>query len=599
MAIDHATAVAVAAHQASGRFSEWDAAGELLTAAKGLFEPGEPGGASEGTSEILAGLGRLLRRGPFTAVSLHTYMSGVVPDCLRAHVPTGAPEEDVLRHAIAAATPAGEAPWPSGTADPSQLMLATRVLSGPVQCRLAALQAVAAGYVLRRLSTCGVAQRRDLIRRLIWLMDSRAENPSTLLLGLTGPADPLSPPLRASHRGRSTLTRFPLADWPRAKFVGAEVALGGRITAVRRHRKTTFADLTWDRQSVQLCLDPTHAAHVGLGDLVVVRGRTGSTRAGQPALLDVQLDECQHGSVPDVPPTLRTSLVIGPIRRYLDAAGFVEVLTPVLSDGFGGGAARPFTTWAHASAQTQYLRVTTELALLEAIGSGLRRCYEIGPSFRNEGLRGQAVKEFTMLEAYAVDQTMNELVERTAALIRYLDPTAPALARATFDQAFAQISGIDPADERAVCAAAAERIPAYHSRSPDVDKLARRLWRNELRNQLRGLIAISHIPGPSSPLIAGEGRQAQRTWLYLDGVELAEISQNEVRADVLATRFDRQFADDPHPVHRLYQAALTVFENGVPPVAGVGLGVTRLAQLMHRRGETPSQRGRNRCGAGK
>lgn len=599
MAIDHLMAAAVAAHQASGQISEWNAADELLTAAKSLFEPGEAEDVPEAISEILAGLGRLLWRGAFTAVSLHTYVPGVVPDCLRAHTPTGAPEEDFLRHAIAAATPTGEAPWPSGAADPSRLTRAIRVLSGPVQCRLAALQAVAAGYVLRQLSTCGTARRRDLIRRLIWLMDPRADNPSELLLGLTGSADPLNPPLRAGHGNRSTLTRFPLADWPSAKSADAEVALGGRITAVRRHRKTTFADLTWDGQSVQLCLVPAHAVHVRLGDLVVVHGRTGSTRAGQPALFDVQLDECQRGSISGVPPTLRTSLIVGPIRRYLDAAGFAEVITPVLSDGFGGGGARPFTTWAHAPARTQYLRVTTELALLEAIGSGLRRCYEIGPSFRNEGLRGQAAKEFTMLEAYAVDQTMDELVERTAALIRHLDPAAPALERMTFDQAFARISGIDPADEGAVCTMAAERIPAYHSRSPDVDRLVRRLWRNELRNQLRGLIAISHIPGPSSPLIAGEGRQAQRTWLYLDGVELAEISQNEVRADVLATRFDRQFADDPHPVHRLYQAVLSVFESGVPPVAGVGLGVTRLAQLIRRRSETPSQRGRNLCDTGK
>jgi elongation factor P--beta-lysine ligase len=231
--------------------------------------------------------------------------------------------------------------------------------------------------------------------------------------------------------------------------------------------------------------------------------------------------------------------------------------------------------------------VTTEPALLELIACGITRCYEIGPSFRNERLRGQKIKEFTMLEAYSVDLDRSGMLGHICGLIEAACLTVPALRCFSFDDAFEQTSGVNPSDNSAVRALADDRIPDFASRTGNKDLLVRRLWRNELRSRLTGLVAITDIPGPSSPLIEGEGRSAQRTWLYLDGVEIAEISRNERRPQVLATAFARQFSADRHPVHRDYQGVVAMFEAGMPPVVGVGLGLTRLAEVLHHRAALP------------
>ena len=267
-------------------------------------------------------------------------------------------------------------------------------------------------------------------------------------------------------------------------------------------------------------------------------------------------------------------------RRYLQDASFHEATTPILSDSYRGGASRPFTTWGHAIGRSQYLRVTTEPALLQLLAAGLTRCYEIGPSFRNEGLHGQPVKEFTMLEAYAIDVDRPAMLNHVTSMIAAAYPALPPLKLATFDETFEQISGIHPADSSAVRSYATQRIPGYAATTGDPDRLVRRLWRNELRGQLPGFVAITAVPGPASPLIEGRGRAAERTWLYLHGVEIAEISRNERRPEVLAAAFAAQFANDPHAVHRDYQTIIATFEAGLPPVVGVGLGLTRLAYII-------------------
>jgi lysyl-tRNA synthetase class II len=583
MTVTRETATQIAAFHAATTPSVWDAATDVLEAARVLFDTDQPGGVPDSAPDILAGLGRLLQHGQHPAVRLHTGLTGNVLTPLKPRSSTGPPEEDILRYALAAAVPVNGKLWPLGPADQESFARTARILIGPIRCRLTALRIVAAIYLLRLLPESPVRQRRDILRRLIWLTDPRAEDAISLLRGLTAPHDVLAPPLRSYDDFQATLTRFPLAGWSSTCTPDIRICLSGRIHAVRRHRKTVFADLAWDGQSVQLCLDPGLGSQLRNGDLVVMHGYNVLTRSRAFAVSVTQIEQLQRGTLPQRLPISQTSVVLGPLRRYLDDMGFAEFITPLMSDAFGGGTARPFTTWANAANRRQYLRVTTELNLLAAIAAGTSRCYEIGPSFRNEGLRGQPVKEFTMLEAYCVDLALDDLIEHVATLIGSLESAPPSPQRMSFDEAFTQITGVNPSDAPAVRAMAAAHIPAYYARTEEVDLLTRRLWRNLVRQQLRGLVAITAIPGPSSPLVAGMGRQAERVWLYLDGVEIAEASRNELHPRILSERFERQFADDPHPVHRAYQDVLSIIEDGLPPVVGVGLGVTRLAQVLYRR----------------
>ncbi len=569
----------IAATHSSSPQTTWDAAGELLDAARLLFTAGRTGG-TDGVDDLLAGIARLLAHGPYLAVRLHgAAADSALPDEIRPTRPLGPPEEDVLLHALAAAAAPGREPWPSGPADPERLLKAVLALSGPIPCRTVALRAAAVCYLLHRVPSAEDPNRRRLLRRIGWLLDPRTDDAGTLLLGLTGQDDPLIPRLEGSARVAShpeSSEPFPLSSW---RTTDGVLRLGGRIRAMRQHRRLTFADLCWDGRSAQLAIDRDQATGLHTGDLVAVRGTRGISRSGQPTVFVTHLERHQPGSAPPAPAAVAASTALKPVRDHLGTGGFLEVITPVLTDGYFGGAARPFTTWAAAAERRQYLRVTTELALLEAIAAGTSRCYEIGPSFRNEGLHGQPAKEFLMLEAYAVDLDLPGMADYLVSLIREVTAYPGELRSVSFDEAFREVSGVDPSDVPAVRALSARRIPVTAARTDDPDILVRRLWRNGLRRGLQGLVAIEAIPGPSSPLIAGTGRAAERVWLYVDGIEFAEVSRNECDPGRLSERFQRQFAQDQHRVHRDYRQVIGIFESGVPPCVGIGLSIARLAQL--------------------
>ena len=109
--------------------------------------------------------------------------------------------------------------------------------------------------------------------------------------------------------------------------------------------------------------------------------------------------------------------MISALRRELDAAGFIEVETPVLQPLYGGANARPFTTHHNELDRDLYLRIATELYLKRLIVGGLERVYEIGKDFRNEGVSFKHNPEFTMLEWYEAYADVDDAMARTEALV--------------------------------------------------------------------------------------------------------------------------------------------------------------------------------------
>lgn len=580
-------AAAILATHAQVPESEWNASEELLEAAKptliALHNSARDGEIS-GASEVLAGIARLLGRGPFPAVSLHASIRGsLLPARLRPDRPVGPPEEDVLLHALSYAARSGQPPWPHGEVDLARLTTVVPALVGAIRCRMVPLRAAALRYVLAQLPRAGADLQRVLWRRAVWLVDSRCDNALALLLALTSADDPLVASLSESRQTSSAPDDpipFARSDWATWQNAQTPVRLSGRIHGLRVHRRLVFADLHWDGRVAQLALENPRASEMRVGDLVTVRGSSTVSRTGQPTVFVDEVEFHQPG-VPPAQERDNVSQVLWPVRAHLTDSDFTEAITPVLSDGYFGGSAMPFATWAAAAGRRQYLRVTTELALLQAVAAGTSRCYEIGPSFRNEGLRGQAAKEFLMLEAYASDLDLDGMASYAISLVRAVTAYSAPERTVAFDDAFQELAGVHPKDTAGIRHLAENLVPATAARTSDPDVLARRLWRSSIRRRLPGLALVSTIPGGSSPLIAGRGRDAQRLWLYADGIEIAEISRNERNPTTLADQFRQQFAQDPHPVHRDYRAVISMFEGGVPPCVGLGLSVTRLAEIAH------------------
>lgn len=115
------------------------------------------------------------------------------------------------------------------------------------------------------------------------------------------------------------------------------------------------------------------------------------------------------------------SLVLKGIRSYLDERGFIEVETPSLHPLVGGAAARPFKTHHNALDMELFLRIAPELYLKRLLVGGMERVYEIGRSYRNEGISTRHNPEFTMIELYWAFADYNTLMTMTEEMMRSVD----------------------------------------------------------------------------------------------------------------------------------------------------------------------------------
>jgi lysyl-tRNA synthetase class 2 len=167
------------------------------------------------------------------------------------------------------------------------------------------------------------------------------------------------------------------------------------------------------------------------------------------------------------------SYIVRATRKILDHAGFLEVETPTMHTLIGGAAARPFETHHNALEMDLFMRIAPELFLKRLVVGGLERVYEIGRSYRNEGISTRHNPEFTMLEFYQAYATYAELMDFTEVLLRGIDAElASAMPGAhaawlterpfTLAEPFARVSMGD-----AVAAAAKKtEIPAWSPESP-------------------------------------------------------------------------------------------------------------------------------------
>jgi len=217
---------------------------------------------------------------------------------------------------------------------------------------------------------------------------------------------------------------------------GAEVAVTGRVIFLRNTGRLCFARLReGDGTELQVMLSLADLGEeslaqfkslVDIGDHLAVRGEVVTSRRGE---LSIQARSWamaaktlrplpnEHRPLTDearvrmryvdmiVRPEAREMVrsraaVLRSLRANLDARGFVEVETPVLQLTNGGAAARPFRTRLNAFDQEMLLRIALELDLKKAMVGGVERVYEIGRTFRNEGIDSTHAAEFSMLEAY-------------------------------------------------------------------------------------------------------------------------------------------------------------------------------------------------------
>ena len=295
--------------------------------------------------------------------------------------------------------------------------------------------------------------------------------------------------------------------------------------------------------------------------------------------------------------------MINSIREFLNKNGYLEVETPVLKPVYGGANAKPFKTFHNALDQEFFLRIATELYLKQLIVGGFEKVYEMSKDFRNEGIDRSHNPEFTMLEfyqAYADYNFMMDFVEEMFKKIAEdlgvkkitwdgndIDLTKK-FARKTMDELISEHTGhsIDLTsneDVFGVCQELGLKVKKTDSLAKMIDEIMRRKVEPNLINPTY----VMNHPVEISPLAKvnrdGDKDFTERFELFIAGMEFANgFSELNDPIDQ-RKRFEDQSAkkdsgdEEAFPVDENFLEAIEI---GMPPTAGVGIGIDRLVMLF-------------------
>jgi lysyl-tRNA synthetase, class II len=374
-----------------------------------------------------------------------------------------------------------------------------------------------------------------------------------------------------SSSGRTHTIAEGLARFEELAKQKKNVVLAGRIRSIRGHGGSAFAHLEDGSGKFQVYFKKDEVGDtqfvlfkdsVDVGDFLEVGGTFFVTKAGEHTLLVKKfqllskalrpLPEKWHGLADKEVRFRKRYLdlvmnkevrgifakrteIIRALRDFLDTHGFMEVETPILQPLYGGASAKPFTTHLNALHMDMYLRIACELYLKRLLVGGFDRVYEFARSFRNEGMDREHNPDFTMLEFYAAYWDWEDMMRFTEEMLSQF-----GLPKKWDRVEYKDI--VKGGDEKAAYA------------------------------ELKKPTFVLGLPG--IPLAKG-GQAVQGV---VEGVELLKIFTEQNDPEAQRAAFEAQEkGDEVQPVDEDFIEAL---EHGMPPAAGIGIGIDRLVMLL-------------------
>ncbi len=291
------------------------------------------------------------------------------------------------------------------------------------------------------------------------------------------------------------------------------------------------------------------------------------------------------------------------IRTFLDGKGFIEVETPVLQPIYGGASARPFKTHHNALDLPLYMRIADELYLKRCIVGGFDGVYEIAKDFRNEGLSRFHNPEFTMLELYVAYKDyiwmmnlVEELIESVAITLHGSPSVEWSGERVSFERPWPRIPFFEAITERTgmklnhqpreILLDAAESLNIETSPSMGVGKLLDEIFSLSVEPHLIQPTFITDYPIELSPLAKRHRIHdglVERFEMFAAGKELCNAFSELNDPDDQRRRFEEQLQlrkGGDLEAMEMDHDYLRALEYGMPPTAGLGVGIDRLAMLM-------------------
>ncbi|HLT30815.1 MAG TPA: lysine--tRNA ligase [Myxococcaceae bacterium] len=306
---------------------------------------------------------------------------------------------------------------------------------------------------------------------------------------------------------------------------------------------------------------------------------------------------------------LRRNKLIRYIRSFLDARDFLEVETPMMHPLVSGAAARPFLTHHNALDIPLFMRIAPELYLKRLVVGGLERVYEINRNFRNEGVSTRHNPEFTMLEFYQAYATYEDLMDLTEEMLSgaaeavtgskqvtyqgtVLDFGAPFKRVAMRDAVREKLPSLSPEDFRnaeALRPHALEGTSGEERRTIetlDAGELTAVLFERLVEEELQQPTFVTHFPTSVSPLARRNDQDPELTdrfELYVGGREIANAFSELNDPLDQKQRFQAQVeakARGQAETMDYDEDYIRALEHGMPPTAGEGIGIDRLAMIF-------------------
>lgn len=307
---------------------------------------------------------------------------------------------------------------------------------------------------------------------------------------------------------------------------------------------------------------------------------------------------------PHVRDTFRKrSLMITSMRNFLNDKGYMEVETPILQPVYGGASARPFTTYHNTLGMTLYLRIANELYLKRLIVGGYDGVFEFAKDFRNEGMSRFHNPEFTMMELYVAYKDYNwmmdlveEMIEKVALdlhgttevkvgqnIVNFQRPWK----RMTMFEAIGQYTGIDISDmDEAALVEVCKGLKIEVDASMGKGKLIDEIFGTCVEPHLIQPTFITDYPIEMSPLAKKHRSKpglVERFEVICNSKEICNAFSELNDPIDQRQRFEEQLelgrrGDMEAMV--LDEDFLRALEYGMPPTAGLGIGIDRLAMIM-------------------
>ena len=433
------------------------------------------------------------------------------------------------------------------------------------------------------------------------------------------------------------------------KFENKNVKLAGRLMALRRMGKASFAHIMDQKGRIQIYLKKDDIGDnyeafrlMDIGDIIGVEGFVFKTKTGEISVHVKKLEllskslrplpiakeaEDDKGNkivydqfadkelryrqryvdlvvnplVKDV--FIKRSKIITSARKFLDEKGYLEVETPVLQPLYGGAAARPFVTHHNTLDIDLFLRIADELYLKRLIVGGFDGVYEISKDFRNEGMDKAHNPEFTMLELYVAYKDYEWMMNLVEELFESVCQSVFGTLEFTFEgkqivfnrpwkrikyvEAIKDKTGVDVIsasenDLKSLAKNIGIEVSGLHSKAKLIDEI----FSQEIEPELIQPTFVVDYPLSLSPLAKKHRNKeglVERFEGYVAGREICNAFSELNDPVDQRKRFEDQVkmreAGDEE-AHQVDEDFIRSMEYGMPPMAGLGIGIDRLVMLL-------------------